>query len=148
MSFKCSLQDIDRSQSKLMDYLSFLSCLPTCYCLLSSSLLMRLSLLNTIIYIPNPPLPAQDVSILSLTAPDCSGVQVRAHCSEINTWPYNKDVDQNYLIVFTLSSLPCQQWPQRAQQPIYHHTIYISKREITLPLRDGSFHSPLLFLLD
>ena len=99
MSFKCSLQDIDRSQSKLMDYLSFLSCLPTCYCLLSSSLLMRLSLLNTIIYIPNPSLPAQDVSILSLTAQcRCGGL-----CGQINTWLTNKDVDQDYLIVFTLS---------------------------------------------
>ena len=127
MSFKCSLQDIDRSRSKLIDYLSFLSCLPTCYCLLSSSLLMRLSLLNTIIYIPNPSLPAQDVSILSLTAPDCRS----SHCSQINTWLTNKDVDQNYLIVFTLSNLPCQQWPQRAEQPIYHRAIYISKRDYT-----------------
>ena len=137
MSFKCSLQDIDRSQSKLIDYLSFLSCLTTCYCLLSSSLLMRLLLLNTIIYIPNPSLPAQDVSILSLTA-----VQVRCGglCGQINTWLTNKDVDQDYLIVFTLSGLPCQQWPQRAQQPIYHHTIYISKRDyaILLWLTDSS----------
>ena len=100
MSFKCSLRDIDRSQSNLIDYLSFLSCLTTCYCLLSSSLLMRLSLLNTIISIPNPSLPAQDVSILSLTA-----VQVRCGvlCGQINTWLTNKDVDQDYLIVFTLS---------------------------------------------
>ena len=107
-----------------MDYRSFLSCRPTCYCLLSSSLLMRLSLLNTIIYIPNP-----------LTA--CPGrLNTFSDWSRLQEFIVRrlilggatKMLIRTHLIVFTLSRPPCQQWPQRAQQPIYHRTICISKR--------------------
>ena len=143
---KWLVQDIDTSQRKLLIVLHFFLVCTTCYCLLSSSLLMRLPLLNTIIYILNPSVPGTSQYFLPPWPAQIG--QCRCHCNQINSWLSNKDVDQRYLIVFTLSTRQCQQRPQRDHGPIYHHTIYISKREITLPLREGFFHSPLIFLLD